>query len=466
MTVEAGLIIAGKYRLVAPIATGGMGAVWRARHETLETEVAVKVMTAAAATMDSALERFKREARAAAQLKSPNVVQIHDYGIHEDIPYIVMELLEGEDLGAHLAREGTLSLARAASILRPAAKALRLAHDAGLVHRDLKPANIFIARIAGDEVVKVLDFGIAKEKDQKLASIETSNNALLGSPLYMSPEQTRGSAVDHRSDLWSLAVVLLEMITGDVPFSGASLGDVFVKICTGPIPPPSQMGLFSPGLDAFFERALHRDPAARFTTASEMASAFDGIVRPVELGAGVTARVELPPSTATAVTNNAGSNTPLRGREADTLAASSAHAASLTSPEPTKRARVMVMGLLAVGAVVGGGAFFLNATRTGDLEVGSAATPDTASAGATAAHVRATNVVSVVSAADTTSASAAASAAASATASANPTASAVAVRRGNPAPLKTSPTNASPAVNTQEKPSHDPIFGLPNSVKK
>ncbi|MBL8740181.1 MAG: serine/threonine protein kinase, partial [Myxococcales bacterium] len=213
MTVEAGLIIAGKYRLVAPIATGGMGAVWRARHETLETDVAVKVMTAAAATMDSALERFKREARAAAQLKSPNVVQIHDYGIHEEIPYIVMELLEGEDLGVHLARHGTLSLDRAATILRSAAKALRLAHDAGLVHRDLKPANIFLARIAGEEVIKVLDFGIAKEKDQKLASIETSHNALLGSPLYMSPEQTRGSELDHRSDLWSLSVLLLEMIT-------------------------------------------------------------------------------------------------------------------------------------------------------------------------------------------------------------------------------------------------------------
>ncbi len=465
MTVEAGLIIAGKYRLVAPIATGGMGAVWRARHETLETDVAVKVMTAAAATMDSALERFKREARAAAQLKSPNVVQIIDYGIHDDIPYIVMELLEGEDLGVHLARQGILSLGRAAVILRAAAKALRLAHDAGLVHRDLKPANIFIARIAGEEVIKVLDFGIAKEKDQKLASIETSNNALLGSPLYMSPEQTRGSAVDHRSDLWSLAVVLLEMITGDVPFSGASLGDVFVKICTGPIAPPSKMGVFSPGLDAFFERALDRDPTRRFATATALADAFEAVVRPIELGTGATARFEPPPSTAAAITNPASNTTPVRGREADTLAASSAHAASVLAPEPAKRPRALMMGLLLVGAAGAVAALTFSTSQRSEVGAGSVARPAPASAGATV-DVGASTVVSPAGSQLADEARSLASSLPSATASASVTASAVAVRKPTPLPAKSISTIATPAAPTQEKPTRDPIFGLPSPVKK
>jgi eukaryotic-like serine/threonine-protein kinase len=453
MTVEAGLIIAGKYRLVAPIATGGMGAVWRARHETLET----------AATMDSALERFKREARAAAQLKSPNVVQIIDYGIHDEIPYIVMELLEGEDLGVHLAREGTLSLGRAAMILRSAAKALRLAHDAGLVHRDLKPANIFIARIAGEEVIKVLDFGIAKEKDQKLATIETSNNALLGSPLYMSPEQTRGSAVDHRSDLWSLAVVLLEMITGDVPFSGASLGDVFVKICTGPIPPPSKMGVFSPGLDGFFERALDRDPTRRFATASELAGAFEAIVRPIELGAGVTAKLEAPIIAAAAITNRAEDKTPLRGREADTLAASSAHAASLVTPEPTKRPRALMVGFLVATGIAGLGAVLFTVTR-GPVE--GAASP-VAPEAASAAVARDTGVTTVVTPATAEPSGSAPGATSAGSASASSvSASSVAVRKPIAATAKTTSTSVVSAAPTQNNPTRDPIFGLPNSVKK
>jgi eukaryotic-like serine/threonine-protein kinase len=276
MSVKVGRVIAGKYRLERPLAKGGMGSVWIGRHLLLDVAVAVKFMDPAFAEHGELRARFDREAKASAQMKSPHVVQVHDYGFDADTAFLVMELLEGEDLATRLARVGRLPLPAASAILTQACKGLRRAHELGIVHRDLKPGNIFLARHDDEEIVKVLDFGIAKVIGPAASGSATATGSLIGSPLYMSPEQIRRSKeVDFRSDLWALGVILYECITGCVPFNGQEVGDILVAICTDPVRPPSRLAPFlPPEVDRFFERALARDPAGRFQSAREMAEAF------------------------------------------------------------------------------------------------------------------------------------------------------------------------------------------------
>ncbi|MDI1476687.1 serine/threonine-protein kinase [Polyangium sp. y55x31] len=277
MSIAEGAIIGGKLRLERPLAKGGMGAVWVARHQLLDTDVAVKFMEGSIASNESLRQRFEREAKAAALIKSPHVVQVLDYGVEDGTPYIVMELLEGEDLGARLERGGRLELTEAYRILEPLGKALRRAHDLGIVHRDLKPGNIFLARSGDDEIVKVLDFGIAKDVTITGPATSTSSGMMLGSPSYMSPEQIRETKqVDHRSDLWSIGVILYEAITGRLPFDEAeNIGKLLVTICTDNAPPPSSLvPSLDPAVDRFFERALARDKAARFQSMAELVEAF------------------------------------------------------------------------------------------------------------------------------------------------------------------------------------------------
>jgi len=280
--LEQGAIIAGKYRLEQCIGRGGMGSIWAARHMQLDTPVALKFIDTIAAYADDALVRFEREAKAAAQIRSPHVVQIFDHGVDGDQPYIAMELLEGEDLGERLRRERRLPLEVAARILTQAAKALRRAHDAGVIHRDLKPSNVFLARFDDEEVVKILDFGVAKLRRNGLdaASEMTQTGMVFGSPSYMSPEQARGiRELDHRSDLWSLAVILFRAITGTKPFHSTSMGDLVIKLCVDPLPIPSKIAPdLPPAIDRFFERAFARDPEQRFPTATALAAEFEVIV--------------------------------------------------------------------------------------------------------------------------------------------------------------------------------------------
>jgi eukaryotic-like serine/threonine-protein kinase len=278
-------VIAGKYRLERELASGGMGAVWVARHLQLDELVAVKFMSATLPALSDARARFAREARSAARLRSPHVVQVLDHGVDEDVPYIVMELLQGEHLGDRLKRERRLHLSAAAAIAAQVGKALGRAHRAGIVHRDLKPANIFLTRLDDEEIVKILDFGIAKTPrahDEEATSL----GVLMGSPQYMSPEQARGSSsLDHRADLWSLGAILFRAVTGVAAFDGASAIDVIVQICTAPIPVASHAAPdLPPRLDAFFLRALARDPARRFASAHEMIEAFADVVRRIAEG--------------------------------------------------------------------------------------------------------------------------------------------------------------------------------------
>jgi serine/threonine-protein kinase len=278
--LRPGALIAGKYRLDRVVGRGGMGAVWAARNEQLDMLVAMKFIEAAqGADITDAHARFEREARAAAQIRSPHVCQVFEHGVDRGLPYIAMELLEGEDLGQRLRRAGRLTPEAMARILTQAAKALRRAHDAGIIHRDLKPGNIFLARFDDDEVVKILDFGVAKVRSA--GGLEgphaTQVGVVFGSPSYMSPEQARGvRGLDHRSDLWSLAVIAFRAITGVKPFQAATIGDLVVKLCIDPLPVATQVAPdLPPQVDVFFARAFAREASQRFASAVEMAAAFE-----------------------------------------------------------------------------------------------------------------------------------------------------------------------------------------------
>ena len=274
-------IIADKYRLERALAAGGMGSVWSAWNTQLDVPVAIKFMAPAMASSHELVARFEREARAAAQIRSSHVVQIFEHGVDDGLPFIVMELLEGEDLGQRMRRVGRLPLADTARIVSAVCKALRRAHAIGIVHRDLKPANVFLARGDEDdeELVKVLDFGVVKSLAEAVDSGVTKTGELIGTPNYMSPEQARSTkTVDHRSDLWSLGIIAYRALTATLPFPDEEGIERLMRICSEPVPPPSAYAAdIEPEVDAFFKKALAMDPEDRFQTAREMAEALANV---------------------------------------------------------------------------------------------------------------------------------------------------------------------------------------------
>jgi len=296
--LQPGTVIAGKYRLERPLSKGGMGSVWLADHMHLEAPVAVKFMRASLVGDSVARSRFEREAKAAAQLRSPFVVHVYDHGLHDGSPFIVMEYLEGSDLSGHLRGGRRLPPAEAARICDQICRALARAHMAGIVHRDLKPGNIFLSG-PDDGMVKILDFGIANEMgaSRVVQGETTTTGQLLGSPHYMSPEQARGRPVDGRSDLWSVAVILYRMLTGARPFDGTDVGDLIVRICTDTVVPATELRPeLGPAVDAFFARAFERDVEGRFPDARTFAQAFHAALGPQLAGQGRAAwdRLSIP----------------------------------------------------------------------------------------------------------------------------------------------------------------------------
>ena len=268
-------VVAGRFRLERMIGRGGMGSVWQANHLGLDIPCAVKFIEGEYSRMAEAQTRFEREAKAAAQLRSPHVVQILDHGVCEGTPYIAMELLDGEDVGKRLQRQGKLHPRDVNTIITQVCRALTKAHSLGIVHRDLKPDNIFLVKDDDREIAKVLDFGIAKQNSTALEGSNTKTGAMLGTPYYMSPEQAQGvKSIDYRSDLWSLAVIVYQCVTGYLPFDSDALGDLLVKIIVQPIPVPSMVAEVPPGFDAWFAKAASRDPAGRFQSAKEFSESL------------------------------------------------------------------------------------------------------------------------------------------------------------------------------------------------
>jgi serine/threonine-protein kinase len=274
-----GKVLGGRYRLDKQLGQGGMGSVWLAEHLALRSSIAIKLMDPALARTPEGAERFRREAEALASLRSAHIVQVLDYGLDDLGPFLAMELLQGETLAAHLAKHGRLEPKHVASIMAGVARGIGRVHSAGIVHRDLKPENVFLVREDDHEVVKLLDFGIAKIESARLGDLKTRTGVTMGTPYYMSPEQAEGKrTVDHRSDLWSLGIIACECLTGARPFDGETWGELILNICARPVPTPSSLGPVPAGFDAWFAKAIHRDPDQRFQTAKELADALRVVV--------------------------------------------------------------------------------------------------------------------------------------------------------------------------------------------
>ncbi len=275
----------GRYKIVRLIGQGGMGEVYEAEHTALRKRVAIKTLSSAIAFAPGARERFLREARAASGIRSNNVVDISDFGMDPDgLVYMVMELLEGTSLEDVLEAEGRLAWRRAVAIAVQVLSALSQAHALGIIHRDIKPANIVLSRAsASREHVTVVDFGIAKvlSGDGTPHSL-TSTGTLLGSPHYMSPEQCRGSAIDARSDVYSVGALLYELVTGQVPYDADTFVGILTRHITDPLPKPTSI---APDVDLpilledAIVRALEKDPGDRYQSALEFAEALAAAAR-------------------------------------------------------------------------------------------------------------------------------------------------------------------------------------------
>jgi serine/threonine protein kinase len=267
--VDVGTVIAGKLRVESVLGRGGMGIVVVARHLALNQLVAVKVLIDEANSSPATKERFLREGRASAGLRSEHVCKVHDVGTLESgAPYLVMELLEGQDLAAAI-KQRPLTIHEAVDTVLQASEAIAEAHSIGIVHRDLKPANLFVARrLDGSSTIKVLDFGIAKAPiDDSLRLTQTST--MMGTPPYMSPEQLNSTRdVDARSDLWALGVILYQCVSGRLPFPGGGITEICAKILSSP---PDPLGIHPP-FDAIVMRCLEKDPTRRFQTVGELAA--------------------------------------------------------------------------------------------------------------------------------------------------------------------------------------------------
>ncbi|MFO0760466.1 MAG: serine/threonine-protein kinase [Byssovorax sp.] len=394
-----GTIVGEKYRVLRRLGAGEIGAVYEALHVELNARVAVKVLLAEHARRRDLLERFEREARAAGALVTPHIARVHDFGQERSsgLPFMVMELLEGEDLQQLIQRNGPLPWELVLKIAAQACAGLMAAHEQQIVHRDIKPANLFLARGPdGERTVKLLDFGVAKvipapEAGGVDAESLTRTGTMLGSPLYLSPEQARGQRdLDARADLWSLGVVLYKALTGRTPHQDTeALGELIITICTEAPPPIRGLAPWVPAeVAAVVHRALRLDPSERFQSAAEMRRAIDALVpggqailesmvrplreaerapvpdRPSQIAAhpGPAAKVDPPPAT---------------GAIAATIAAPLATMEPVQAPKAAPWWPLLLVAALATALGGGLAAYFLRgpAAETGPLPTESASAP-------------------------------------------------------------------------------------------
>jgi eukaryotic-like serine/threonine-protein kinase len=384
----------GKYTLKRVLGRGGMGTIYEAIHETLHKRVALKTLARAMSTQGDTAERFVREAKTAARLHHPHVVDITDVGIEDGIPYMVMEYLEGEDLAAVYERECPLPVSRAVDVLLPVIAAVSSAHAEGIVHRDLKPHNVFLARTK-DGIIhpKLLDFGISKVLEDAGGAL-TNSSTFLGTPGYMAPEQvTASKAADARADQYALAVILYQGLTGRLPFEQGPLYQLLHAIVNDPFPSPRELRPELPeDLEAVILHAMRRSREDRFPSVRDLGAAllpFAGASQrsvwepvfgppgPISLGTPSGSRMSKPSDT---VAN------------ASTLAASTdtgrvSGASSVTVPGQRKRRRSLswAVGGIAVAAVAG--AVWVSAMRTPPTTLASASSPPVVAPTSASMHV-------------------------------------------------------------------------------
>jgi serine/threonine protein kinase len=354
-----GQVIADRYHVTKKLGEGGMGAVYLAEHVKMGRKSAIKVMSSSMSQDPDAVSRFNREANNASRIQHPNICAIYDFGETSDgLIYLAMEFIEGASLNDILKKSGPMTLQRATSILRQTAEALHVAHTAGIVHRDLKPDNIMIAQQAGKDLVKVVDFGIAKavggdESGQKV----TKTGLVVGTPEYMSPEQLSGDKLDGRSDLYSLALVYYRMITGTLPFVAETSQETMIKRLTDEPMPLHQAlptGNFPPALQAAMDRGLARYAGERYSDAVEFAKDVEAAL------VGIA-----PEGGATMVVGAADMKTMVAGAPPKTSAVPKTRVAGAAektpTPQPVEKKKSPV-GLIAAGvtvlALAGGGFVF------------------------------------------------------------------------------------------------------------
>ncbi len=343
-----GRALDSKYQIIARIGAGGMGSVYRARRVHIGDEVAVKVLLQSFVKNTAAIERFRREARAAAMLHHPNVVTIHDYGesSEADAPaYIVMELVAGRSLRDMLEGERRLSVQRAVELMRGICAGVGAAHRNHIVHRDIKPDNIIVQPPHSEEEpesVKVLDFGIAKLRDMAGTAALTQTGAVIGTPYYMSPEQCKAEHLDSRSDVYSLGAMMYEMLAGSPPFTAATATGIVAKHLTE-TPPPLPVSLrISSAIEAVIMRALAKDPQARQSDAAEFS-------RELQSAMLAPAEARIPPSTRQAAASELNNPSPAREKS------------EIPLPQPARKssragliaivAAIFIIGIL--GVVIG-----------------------------------------------------------------------------------------------------------------
>ena len=282
-----GSVLGGRYRVEARIGSGGMGEVYRGVDTVLDRTVAIKVLLPQFARDANFVDRFRREAQAAARLNHPNLVGIYDSGADGETQFIVMEFIQGRTLDDFMSAGGRFTVPHAVEVAEKICDALAYAHVAGVIHRDIKPANVMVTR-KGE--VKVMDFGIARIVAGPQTAPQTS--AVLGTAAYISPEQAQGQPVDGRSDIYSLGAVLYEMLTGRPPFTGDSpVAVAYKQVNESPVLPSIANPEVTPLLDAVLMRALAKNPANRYQTADE----FRADLERARLGQDVLATPLMPP---------------------------------------------------------------------------------------------------------------------------------------------------------------------------
>ncbi len=283
--IRAGDILAGKYRVERILGAGGMGMVVSAHHIQLDERVALKFLLPAAVANLESVARFLREARTAFKIKNEHVARVTDIGqLENGSPYIVMEYLEGKDLAAWLVDHGAMSIPQGVDFILQACEAIAEAHALGIVHRDLKPANLFcVQRADGQPSIKVLDFGISKVTNETMqAHAMTKTNGVVGSPLYMSPEHMKSAkSVDARTDIWSLGIILFQILAGRAPFEAEAVTELVLKVATEPATPLRRFRPDAPeGLERVLFKCLEKDRTKRFQSVGELAVALSEFAPP------------------------------------------------------------------------------------------------------------------------------------------------------------------------------------------